>query len=154
MLSLKKKWLGVGLGAAMAGIIATGTATATYSLTGVIFDGAGQRYRMVAGVIRQDSTGSGWYLITGGHKPVNLTVNRQDGASVYLDFPDTVHVISMICGPDETYAQKGVICGASVGLNYVQLKFGKNGQALDPRTLNTANDGPYANFWVQGWVEG
>ncbi|MFB6891463.1 hypothetical protein ACFCX4_19405 [Kitasatospora sp. NPDC056327] len=112
--------------------------------------GAAGRLRLLAGVLRQDRPGSGWYLVGGAHLVLNLTVESADHERIVLRFPPARRVVSVLCGPDETYAPLGYSCGASVSLDAVTVRLGRGGRPADP--LATAA-GPYANFWLLGLVE-
>lgn len=78
----------------------------------------------LAGVMRQDSAGSHWYLIdTPGHTPVNIAYLSEESDGKlrvwYLVPASEVDAVSVTV--DETYAQAGVTVGASVGLSYTDL---------------------------------
>ncbi|MFB7470128.1 hypothetical protein [Kitasatospora sp. NPDC056184] len=111
--------------------------------------GAG-RLRLLAGVLRQDRPGSGWYLVGGAHLVLGLEVASADHQQIVLRFPPARRVVSVLCGPDETYAPLGYTCGASVSLDTVTVRLGRAGRLADP--VSTAA-GPYANFWLLGLVE-
>ncbi|MFF7586210.1 hypothetical protein ACFZCK_01810 [Kitasatospora purpeofusca] len=111
--------------------------------------GAG-RLRTLAGVLRQDRPGSGWYLVGGAHLALSLEVAYADHQQIVLRFPTARRVVSVLCGPDETYAPLGYSCGASVSLDEVRVRLGRNGRPADP-TATAA--GQYANFWLLGLVE-
>ncbi|MFJ4095706.1 hypothetical protein ACIPYS_29295 [Kitasatospora sp. NPDC089913] len=108
------------------------------------------RLRTLAGVLRQDRPGSGWYLVGGAHLALNLEVAYADHQQIVLRFPAARRVVSVLCGPDETYAPLGYSCGASVSLDEVRVRLGRNGRPADP-TATAA--GQYANFWLLGLVE-
>ncbi|WP_159400398.1 hypothetical protein [Streptomyces sp. XY431] len=108
------------------------------------------RLRTLAGVLRQDRPGSGWYLVGGAHLVLGLEVAYADHQQIVLRFPAARRVVSVLCGPDETYAPLGYSCGASVSLDEVRVRLGRNGRPADP-TATAA--GRYANFWLLGLVE-
>ncbi|MFB8239563.1 hypothetical protein ACFC58_23715 [Kitasatospora purpeofusca] len=108
------------------------------------------RLRTLAGVLRQDRPGSGWYLVGGAHLALDLEVEYADHQQIVLRFPTARRVVSVLCGPDETYAPLGYSCGASVSLDEVRVRLGRNGRPADP-TATAA--GRYANFWLLGLVE-
>ncbi|GAA1387361.1 hypothetical protein GCM10009639_12310 [Kitasatospora putterlickiae] len=108
------------------------------------------RLRLLAGVLRQDRPGSGWYLVGGAHLVLNLEVVSADHQRIVLRFPPARRVVSVLCGPDETYAPLGYTCGASVSLDAVTVRLGRGGRPADP--VATAA-GRYANFWLLGLVE-
>ncbi|MFJ8436696.1 hypothetical protein ACIQ9P_35920 [Kitasatospora sp. NPDC094019] len=108
------------------------------------------RLRTLAGVLRQDRPGSGWYLVGGAHLVLDLEVAYADHQQIVLRFPAARRVVSVLCGPDETYAPLGYSCGASVSLDEIRVRLGRNGRPADP-TATAA--GRYANFWLLGLVE-
>ncbi|MDY0816713.1 hypothetical protein [Kitasatospora purpeofusca] len=108
------------------------------------------RLRTLAGVLRQDGPGSGWYLVGGAHLALGLEVAYADHQQIVLRFPAARRVVSVLCGADETYAPLGYSCGASVSLDEVRVRLGRNGRPADP-TATAA--GRYANFWLLGLVE-
>ncbi|MER6364090.1 hypothetical protein [Kitasatospora sp. NPDC001527] len=110
----------------------------------------GGRLRLLAGALRQDRPGSGWYLVGGAHLVLNLEVLSADHRQIVLRFPPARRVVSVLCGPDETYAPLGYTCGASVALDTVTVRLGRGGRPTDP-TATAA--GRYANFWLLGLVE-
>ncbi|MFE2727933.1 hypothetical protein [Kitasatospora sp. NPDC059327] len=110
----------------------------------------GGRLRTLAGVLRQDRPGTGWYLVGGAHLVLNLQVSYADHEQIVLRFPPARRVVSVLCGPDETYAPLGFSCGASVSLDRVTVRLGRNGRPVDPTATSA---GPYANFWLLGLVE-
>ncbi|MGV9267983.1 hypothetical protein ACWDRR_25355 [Kitasatospora sp. NPDC003701] len=110
----------------------------------------GGRLRTLAGVLRQDRPGTGWYLVGGAHLVLNLQVSYADHEQIVLRFPPARRVVSVLCGPDETYAPLGYSCGASVSLDRVTVRLGRNGRPADPTATSA---GPYANFWLLGLVE-
>lgn len=111
----------------------------------------GGRLRVLAGVLRQDRPGSGWYLVGGAHLVLGLEVVSADREQIVLRFPPARRVVSVLCGPDETYAPLGYTCGASVALDRVTVRLGRGGRLADPAATSA---GPYANFWLLGLVEG
>ncbi|MFD5922623.1 hypothetical protein ACFVYP_38650 [Kitasatospora sp. NPDC058201] len=110
----------------------------------------GGRLRVLAGVLRQDRPGSGWYLVGGAHLALGLQVVSADHEQIVLRFPPARRVVSVLCGPDETYAPQGFTCGASVSLDRVTVRLGRNGRPADPAVTSA---GEYANFWLLGLVE-
>ncbi|MFF2041002.1 hypothetical protein ACFVVX_11275 [Kitasatospora sp. NPDC058170] len=131
---------------------AAGTAgTAAAGERGLLPGLGGGRLRVLAGVLRQDRPGSGWYLVGGAHLVLGLEVVSADREQIVLRFPPARRVVSVLCGPDETYAPLGYTCGASVALDRVTVRLGRGGRLADPTATSA---GPYANFWLLGLVEG
>lgn len=81
-------------------------------------------YRVVAGVIRQASNGSGWQFINDAdHTPMNVVSITQNSSFITINLGFTAKkVLSFIVAPDETYARMGLVCGASVGLSTVGIQ--------------------------------
>jgi len=111
----------------------------------------------VAAVIRQKSDYS-WEIIEdtshGKLNIVNIFGSESDGeafVSVFYSFTAT-KVLTFIAAPDEHYAQNGVACGATVGLTYSKIKFGRNGVALSESAL-WSYGGSSANVWIYGKFE-
>ncbi len=79
---------------------------------------AGYKTRLLAGVIRQDTAGGGWYFIDdSGHKPnglTSVTVNGTGELVVSYGFT-AANVGSLVVAPDEVYANLGISAGSSVG---------------------------------------
>lgn len=92
--------------------------------TDMVVDAAA--YRMVGCVIR--NTGSGFQVLNdAGHKPVGVAGVREVGGDIVIDYEFTAtKVISLVAGPDETYASRGYQVGASVGLSAATLRVGQN----------------------------
>lgn len=86
--------------------------------------GPSSDYRVVSGVIRQSAASGGWTFIDDAdHTPMNVTSVTQDGSFVTINFGfNATKVLSFVIGPDETYARMGLVCGASVGLNYAAIQ--------------------------------
>jgi hypothetical protein len=110
-------------GAAMVGKAGGGTVqdaiseTATHINQAVTGD-ANYKTRVLSGVIRQNTAGSGWYFIDDtGHKPNGLTGVTVNGTGeLVLSYAFTAaDVGSLVVCPDEVYANLGIWAGASVG---------------------------------------
>lgn len=87
---------------------------------------SGSKYKAIACVIRQDSIGSGWYLINDtGHKPVGVSSVAADaGGTLTISFNFTASRIGALnITPDEGFAAAGLDVGASVGLSNATLTF-------------------------------
>ncbi|SDO78970.1 hypothetical protein [Halobacillus aidingensis] len=88
----------------------------------------GKSVQTFAGVIR--NTGTGWgYIDDIGHAPVNMdAISLYNGSINVHHTPNALKVGTLIATPDETYANDGLICGASVGTtnSYIHLHFPLN----------------------------
>lgn len=76
-----------------------------------------KKYKIVSCVIRND--GTGWKTIeTDGHASVGVASVSADTAKIILTYDFTAtEVGSLLAVSDETFAVKGLFCGASVGLS-------------------------------------
>ena len=100
----------------------------------------------VYGTIR--NTGKGFEVINDAeHKPLNICNVITTKTTVSFDFcgNKAKFVHTLIITPDETYAIKGVLAGASVGLDKAVIQFG-NGKLINPQTLTESS----GNFWIYG----
>lgn len=109
----------------------------------------------IIGTIR--NTGTGWFAINDtGHQPLNIAdVKTINGDSIHgyviVTFNKTANKIgTLLIVPDETYAQTGIIAGASVNMNEARIKFGKNGIARSPNSVSSQ----WGNFWIYGKMFG
>lgn len=76
----------------------------------------GRKFRVIAGTIR--NTGTGWEVLNDtGHRPTGVTGVTVTSTAIVVSFASTLKVVSFVCGPDETYASRGLRVGASVGLS-------------------------------------
>lgn len=77
------------------------------------------KYKIVSGVIRQSSSGSGWELIDdANHSPVNVdsvSVNGSGNLSISYSSIGAVNKAYFSAWPDETFAGWGMRMGCSVG---------------------------------------
>ena len=92
---------------------------------GKVFGEDGKEYAIVAGVIRQDTSGSGWYVISDAdHEPINISSIAQDAGSIALGYAhlDVDKVVSLTVTPDESFASSNITFGSSVtkGTAYVK----------------------------------
>ena len=84
------------------------------------YNASGKQYKIVACVIRQDTQGSGWYVIDDdSHKPLGLDAENPveiSNGSIRLNYSFTAKTVtSLVCAPDEGYASQLLQFGASVG---------------------------------------
>lgn len=96
------------------------------------------KYRFLAGVIRQNSPGSGWYFIDdSGHEQAGFAGTFSIlGSDLVVDYGFSASkVVSFIAVPDETFASGGLTVGASVGTSSAILSFYT---PFDMRTSGTA----------------
>lgn len=91
-----------------------------------ILGNSGKTYKMVAGVLRQTTAGSGWSLIDdANHKPVNCTgaISVDSGGNLKVEYGFTaVNKSGFVVGVDETFAALGIQVGASVGNSFAILQ--------------------------------
>lgn len=78
---------------------------------------SGKNYRLVSGVLR--NSGSGWDWINDtGHAPSGFGAVTQDSGKIMIAHAVSgLKVSSLQITPDETYAARGLRCGASVGID-------------------------------------
>jgi hypothetical protein len=96
------------------------------------------KYRFLAGVIRQDSPGSGWYFIDdSGHEQAGFAGTFSIiGSDLVVNYGFSASkVVSFIAVPDESFASGGLTVGASVGTSNAILSFYTQ---FDMRTSGTA----------------
>lgn len=101
---------------------------------------------VVAGVIR--NAGDGWYVISdAAHQPLNIESVRSDDTSISVVFGTQFSAIrTFIVSSDETYAEQGVVCGASVALDLAIIKCSRGGQPVSPAHLMDK----LGNLWLYG----
>lgn len=100
----------------------------------------------VMGAIR--NTGNGFQVISDSeHIPVNICNVTTTKTNVSFDFCGNaaISIHTLLVVPDETYAQKGISAGASVGLNRAVIIFGKD-KLIEPSKLIESS----GNFWIYG----
>lgn len=120
----------------MAGILenpasATSTTLAAAYGGGIRASNSSKKYRTISGVIR--STGTDFAAISdAAHAPVGISTVVADGTKIRVTYDFVgANVTSLVCGVDETYAQRGFICGASVTANYADITLVKMGGVAD-----------------------
>jgi len=91
---------------------------------------SGRAYRVVAGVLR--NSGSGWaFLNDSGHRPTNITTVTANSTGITINYGFTgTKVAALLVTPDETFAQDGIVVGASVGLSSSVIKLGRVGKSV------------------------
>lgn len=99
--------------------------------------------RHIGGVIRCTDAATCDLIRRANHVPLGITSVAVDGESIVIRYPRANGVISLVVGVDETLAQAGVICGASVGLAYSVIRC--NVPVVDLAV-------PGANIWVTGMM--
>ena len=110
-------------------------------------------HRVVAGVIR--NTGSGWELIGGDHKSVNVTSVDNTTSAVRVNFSGigASDVVTFVVGCDETYAGDYFV-GSSVSVTQAAIKIyslSVSGSSV-VKSLEDPNDvnDPAGNLWFIG----
>jgi hypothetical protein len=82
-----------------------------------------QKYRLVAGVIRNDGTGWAYIEDTGHAKTGLYTISTTTNNEIKIDYDFTAtKVSSLVVTPDETFTKYGIVCGSSVGTTYSLIK--------------------------------
>ncbi len=122
---------------------------ATPTISDVLVTEGGVRFALVSCVLR--NAGAGWAVVAdAGHQPSGCT-----GLVTHADHLELQHAVgavrvsSLTVTVDETYAQTGLRCGASVGfsLSRIYCYSGAAGTpALSPATVTAAT----GNLWVYG----
>ena len=99
------------------------------SLDNIIQEKDGKKVKIVACALRND--GTGWkFLNDENHVPIGVqeVVTNQTQLELKYSF-NVKKVISLVATPDETFANMGIICGASVGLTSAKIQFSQLNQA-------------------------
>lgn len=106
---------------------------------------AGDMFEL-GGAIR--NVGDGWSIIRDkSHQPLNLYTIEEHSDRLELIYSlNASKVITFIVTPDETYSNKQIDVGASVGLKSAVIKFSKNGEFISPKDLTEE----WGNFWIYG----
>lgn len=123
---------------------------------GILRGGSHDRHvRLLAGVIRNYNDGLGWRLIDDGlHPAIGITDvdSLSNTAQIRVNYPDlfsdiagTPRTGTLIAVPDETLAQAGFFCGASVAPSFADIKLGRNGALADYLSYDGA-----AWVWASG----
>lgn len=92
---------------------------------------ATKRISLIAGTLRQATSPlTQWNWISdSGHVPVGVGAISASGDTLTISFDQTYgRVISVVAGPDETFAQMGICVGASVNLDAFALRLSVNKQ--------------------------
>ena len=129
----------------------------------VIVGDPGHTYRIVAGTIR--NTGSGWaYIFDAAHTPIgvdagtitNIAGTPPNPGYLQIDYGfQASRVVSLVCGPDDTFAGQGITCGASVGLGYSRLSLGRPSPDGGYMAISNASTlvSASGNIWFYGVME-
>lgn len=87
---------------------------------------SGDGERVLMGVIRQSTDTGGWAFIDDtNHTPIgfNTATISQSSTAITLPFDFTgTEIRSLVAVPDEHYAQRGLVCGCSVGVSSATLQ--------------------------------
>lgn len=84
--------------------------------------GAGLKYALVAGALRND--GAGWYVIDNEtHHALNIDGISQAAQSITIDYSSLggVRTVALVAVADEALAKAGITAGASVGPDETQV---------------------------------
>ena len=106
---------------------AAAAAAGKAAIYNILHGDVGLKYRAIGGVIRQDSSGSGWYFINdSAHAPVGfqptVTTNGDNTITVTQSFTAT-KACSLNITPDEGFAKTDLFAGISVGATYSIITF-------------------------------
>lgn len=98
---------------------------------GMVIGDPGRRMRMIGCSIR--NTGSGFqYIEDAQHQRVGFDTISQDDSGVTLGLSfDATRVVGLVVGQDETYAQRAIHPGASVGTDEILIRFGDDSGFYD-----------------------
>lgn len=138
--------------------ISTSTSMTSYYGTGTVYSSAGVlntkftkigsigtdsdvRLRKILGVIRQDTRGSGWYVLNdSGHKSVGLSDITESGDNIILNYNfSSSKVGTLLISPDETFGAFDIVAGASVGTTSANISFSGTLEAeINPSTFSVA----------------
>lgn len=122
--------------------------------TGIFTDTGGTQYQFWSGVLR--STAGVWAIFGDTtHQSSNFLSISQDTTSIYLYGPSSHKMQSFTVSPDETYAQMGILAGASVVSGRATIKMSRVNPAgygvvpVNPNdhTMSVA----WSNLWIEGW---
>lgn len=122
--------------------------------TGIFTDSGGTQYQFWSGVLR--STAGVWAIFgDANHQSSNFWSISQDTEAIYLYGPSSHKMQSFIVSPDETYAQMGILAGASVVSGRATIKMARVNPAgygvvpLNP--CDTSLSVVFSDLWVEGW---
>lgn len=105
-----------------------------------------RKISVLAGVIRR--VGNSWiFLNDAGHASIGFTptITEPSTNSIQINFDKTYSkVLTCIVTPDDTYAQRGIVFGASCGLNKAIIYHSKAGVP----TLNSELNITGSNVWI------
>lgn len=109
-------------------------------------DSAPRSISILAGVIRRIN--NKWVLLNdAGHRPIGLNPNitEPNSRTIQVMFDKTYsQVLSCAITPDDTYAERGIVFGASVSLDKVYIKHSRAGVIIS----NTELSIPSSNIWI------
>lgn len=108
----------------------------------------------VSGTIRSTSLDNWTVLNNSEHEPTNILSVKSFPGYVRINYTFTASKVHyLIATPDETFAGRGYIIGASVGLSYSNIYIYKyiNGVVtlIDPQTIASSG----GNIWIVGEFE-
>lgn len=103
---------------------------------------------ILSGTIRWRPDGSWATISDAAHEPVGFGVVECLPDRVRVHYAEPVSVIhSVQVTPDEAFTAAGVRCGASVGLEFLDVQFFMSGASpVPPALLSRAG----ANVWITG----
>ena len=106
---------------------AAAAAAGKAAIYNILHGDVGLKYRAIGGVIRQDSSGSGWYFINdSAHTPIGfqptVTTNGDNTITVTQSFT-AAKACSLNITPDEGFAKSDLFAGISVGATSSVITF-------------------------------
>ena len=120
----------------------------------------GHRYGWVAGVLRNDGAGSGyWQPLTESstHRPVHIDSVVTDSGKIRVNYGSlgANMTVSLVAVPDETLGRAGFTMGASVTPAYADIKMSRNMPPVADYvsydgTTWVSDSGEFSNIWFSG----
>lgn len=111
-----------------------GGAAASLDVEAVLGGAAGRNYKVVAGVIRNAGSGSGYWqpIDDAGHRPTLIDSVSTSTSSIVINHASIAagKVVALVAVPDETLTAAGFTVGASVGLDTTTLFLSRQGRIL------------------------
>jgi hypothetical protein len=130
-------------------LLAAGRGGGGFMVDGPLVGESGKTYKVVAGVIQNDGTGT-WRLVTGSHADINVSTVVADTSKIRVTYSFTAtNVVTFHATADDAFAVGEYMTGASVGLTFADVVIAKNGVQQDPTATNVAS----AVIWLFGIFE-
>jgi len=120
----------------------------------------GHRYGFIAGVLRNDGAGSGYWqplTETSTHRPVHIDSVVTDSGKIRINYGSlgANMTVSLVAVPDETLGRAGFTMGASVTPSYADIKMSRNMPPVaDYVSFDgsqwVSDSGEFSNIWFSG----